>query len=243
MFKTLIFLPFVYFGWLLGMDIFDLPLPDLTSFPSYGHFFTGENITLNCRCQCPAVRIQYYHNRNPTNRRDYDKRQCRTYLEYNDTVAIGGIYSCECLDWSEKGWRRSNLSHPIPINIGDRLSQPTINKFKNVGLTSSGEIVLISCNGDIRSSGGMFHLYRNRSMEPIQSHQMNGDQRTATFKVNVTGNDYLGSYGCRYQTHVGGNWTDSPWSKDVVVTENDQELDMSMPGKFLYLKVFLLFRL
>ncbi|XP_038644298.1 uncharacterized protein LOC119960770 [Scyliorhinus canicula] len=197
--------------------------PVLTVDPAFGKFITGEKITLSCRCYCPATRIEYFHNGQDVDHKDFTKGQCKTYFDHSFSVDRGGNYICRCQAWKKKGWIRSNESDTVQIHIGDKVSPPTISKRR-----SNSDTVLISCDGDIRSAGGHFYLLRFPTEQLVQTLKVGDGLKKVTFAINATDPDSSGNYSCRYQTYVSGHWKLSPFSKSVEVTEKDEQNAMSL---------------
>ncbi|XP_072345316.1 uncharacterized protein [Scyliorhinus torazame] len=198
--------------------------PVVTVDPAFRKFITGEKITLSCRCDCPATRIEYFHNGQDVDHKDFKKMQCKTYLDHSFSVGRAGKYICRCQTWEKNGWIHSDESDPVQIHIGDKVSPPTISKRR-----SNSDTVLISCEGDIRFAGGIFYLHRIPSEQHVQTLEVSDGQKKLTFAINVTDLDSLGNYSCRYQTFVLGHWKLSLFSKSVEVTEKENpELGLHM---------------
>ncbi|XP_072345172.1 uncharacterized protein [Scyliorhinus torazame] len=197
--------------------------PVVTVDPAFRKFITGEKITLSCRCDCPATRIEYFHNGQDVDHKDFKKIQCKTYLDHSFSVDRAGKYICRCQTWKKNGWIHSDESDPVQIHIGDKVSPPTISKRR-----SNSDTVLISCEGDIRFAGGIFYLHRIPSEQHVQTLEVSDGQKKLTFAINVTDLDSLGNYSCRYQTFVLGHWKLSPFSKSVEVTEKVEQKNMSL---------------
>ncbi|XP_078391681.1 uncharacterized protein LOC144673984 [Cetorhinus maximus] len=201
----------------------DLPKPDLTADPPYQVFVEGENITLTCRCHCPFTRVQYYRESDNIGHYDYPAEPCKAHLDDLHRATIQGCYTCQCLASVNNTWRKSTVSDPVHIHFGGQLSQPSIVRSN---ATLSRKSILISCKGDIRSSGGRFYLYNNRYHQPRQVREARAHERTVNFTVKVVENSSAGNYSCRYGTNVLGRWMESPLSQPIAVTEEagDDEL-------------------
>ncbi|XP_072345178.1 uncharacterized protein [Scyliorhinus torazame] len=225
MFTLSVLLWILEVGELVGdVEADRLRKPVVTVDPAFRKFITGEKITLSCRCDCPATRIEYFHNGQDVDHKDFKKIQCKTYLDHSFSVGRAGKYICRCQTWKKNGWIHSDESDPVQIHIGDKVSPPTISKRR-----SNSDTVLISCEGDIRFAGGIFYLHRIPSEQHVQTLEVSDGQKKLTFAINVTDLDSLGNYSCRYQTFVLGHWKLSPFSKSVEVTEKENpELGLQM---------------
>ncbi|XP_041038158.1 uncharacterized protein LOC121274851 [Carcharodon carcharias] len=224
MFSFSVLIGIALFGALTGKDdVYDLPKPDLFMDPPYEVFVNGENITLKCRCHCPFTRIQYYHGSVNLDYNDYPLEPCKAHLDYLHHAVAEGYYRCQCMALENNTWRKSTESDPVHIHLAGQLSQPSIIKSK---ATLSRASILISCKGDIRSTGGRFYLYNNRYDQPQQVLEVLAHERTVSFTVKVVENSSVGNYSCRYGTKVLGRWMESPLSPTIAVTEGagDNEL-------------------
>uniref|UniRef100_UPI00398EF99D T-cell-interacting, activating receptor on myeloid cells protein 1-like isoform X2 n=1 Tax=Pristiophorus japonicus TaxID=55135 RepID=UPI00398EF99D len=214
----------VHMQVLTGQNIHDSEKSILHLNPHYGVFLKGENINLNCRCRCPITMNHYYNSDHFWMELDPQKGQCETSFNLTAEKGYEGGYTCECL-LSENGqWIHSKRSDPVQIVVRESLLVPTIYMDPDSGTASNGNNVAISCKGDIRSGGGTFHLYKDGKGNPVQSRTVTGGEQIVTFTINTRSEGSGGNYSCRYQTEVVGRSTDSPFSKDVAITEKEQYL-------------------
>ncbi|XP_060712964.1 uncharacterized protein LOC132837309 [Hemiscyllium ocellatum] len=105
----------------------------------------------------------------------------------------------------------------------DQLSKPTIKVLSDSDANSSRDNVLISCQGDIRPSGGIFYFYNSRRKGFRQKHHVTGLEDTAVFTINIHEHSSAGNYTCQYETEVNGRAILSPSSQSVSVTEKRKE--------------------
>ncbi|XP_067833455.1 uncharacterized protein [Heptranchias perlo] len=196
----------------------DLPKPTLALNPPYGVFLKGETVTLICRCQCPLTANRYYRDQNYMTERKSPKGQCETSLSFTAQQGYDKSYTCECLLSDISYWRSSRPSDPVQIVTRDQLSVPSIFMAPDSGAVSNGEMLHVTCRGDIRSTGGTFYLYKGLDGKVAQSHSVSGAEGTVTFTINIENKDSSGKYRCRYQTQFAGREFLSPSSKDVTIT-------------------------
>uniref|UniRef100_UPI00398F72D5 leukocyte immunoglobulin-like receptor subfamily B member 3 isoform X1 n=1 Tax=Pristiophorus japonicus TaxID=55135 RepID=UPI00398F72D5 len=223
MFTLSVVLGMVHMQVLTGQNIHDSEKPTLHLNPHYGVFLKGENINLKCHCRCPLTTNNYYNSDHFWMELDPQKGQCETSFNLTAEKGYEGGYTCECL-LSENGqWIHSKRSDPVQIVVRESLLVPTIDMDPDSGTASNGNNVAISCKGDVRSGGGTFHLYKDRKGNPVQSRTVTGGEQIVTFTINTRSEGSGGNYSCRYQTEVVGHSRDSPFSKDVAITEKDAD--------------------
>ncbi|XP_067833429.1 uncharacterized protein [Heptranchias perlo] len=162
---------------------------------------------------------RYYRNQVHIADLESPEGQCET------TVGISvvdqrydGNYTCECTLSDNGNWRYSERSEPVQIVTRDELSVPSIFMDPDSGAVSNGEMLEITCQGDIRSTGGTFYLYKDLERTTAQSQNVTGAQRSVTFTINTERKGSSGKYHCEYETQVTGRWLISPPSKDVTIT-------------------------
>ncbi|XP_043539767.1 uncharacterized protein LOC122544524 isoform X3 [Chiloscyllium plagiosum] len=224
MFAFSIFLTTVHFHILVEMqEIYDFPKPIVSLNPSYGVFLEGEATSVNCSCQCPVTRVQFFYN-SICHHKDLHEGQCETSLPLTPLNRGKASYMCECLFLLENGtWRRSGLTDPVQIHVGDQLSKPNIKALSDSDANSSRDIVSISCQGDIRPSGGIFSFYNSRRKDFRQEYHVTGLEDTAVITINIHEHSSAGNYSCRYKTEVNGRSILSPFSQSVSVTEKRKD--------------------
>ncbi|XP_072422932.1 uncharacterized protein [Chiloscyllium punctatum] len=224
MFTFSIFLTTVHFHILVEMqDIYDFPKPVLSLSPSYGVFLEGEATSVNCSCQCPVTRVQLCYD-SKCSHNDLLEGQCETSFQLKPLNRGKASYMCECLLLLENGiWKRSGFTDPVQIHVGDQLSKPNIKALPDSDANASRDNVLISCQGDIRPSGGIFYFYNSRRKDFRQIHHVTGLEDTAAFTINIHEHSSAGNYSCRYETKVNGRAILSPLSQSVSVTEKRKD--------------------
>ncbi|XP_072422935.1 uncharacterized protein [Chiloscyllium punctatum] len=104
-----------------------------------------------------------------------------------------------------------------------QLSKPNIKALPDSDANASRDNVLISCQGDIRPSGGIFYFYNSRRKDFRQIHHVTGLEDTAAFTINIHEHSSAGNYSCRYETKVNGRAILSPLSQSVSVTEKRKD--------------------
>ncbi|GCC16871.1 hypothetical protein chiPu_0017372, partial [Chiloscyllium punctatum] len=102
-----------------------------------------------------------------------------------------------------------------------RPSPPTIHKFPAPQSSSDGQVIAITCKGDIHSSEGTYYLYNSQHQNYTQFLHLTRDEKTATFTIKL-GIHSFGNYSCNYKTKIFGNWVYSPFSKHVSITQEDE---------------------
>ncbi|XP_043539768.1 uncharacterized protein LOC122544524 isoform X4 [Chiloscyllium plagiosum] len=104
-----------------------------------------------------------------------------------------------------------------------QLSKPNIKALSDSDANSSRDIVSISCQGDIRPSGGIFSFYNSRRKDFRQEYHVTGLEDTAVITINIHEHSSAGNYSCRYKTEVNGRSILSPFSQSVSVTEKRKD--------------------
>ncbi|XP_067878055.1 uncharacterized protein [Heterodontus francisci] len=146
---------------------------------------------------------------------DLKDGKCETAFDFIAKREEKGNYTCQCL--TEPGrWIHSKPSDPVQISIRDELPVPRISMDPSSGVFSVGKRVLITCKGDIRCTGGTFHLYRNNKR--LLSRDVSDAARNVTFPIDIQGTQTAGNYSCRYQTEVLLNMKHSPFSEDAMIS-------------------------
>ncbi|XP_078069607.1 uncharacterized protein LOC144493896 [Mustelus asterias] len=115
-----------------------LPKPDLSVSPPKTKIVAGEKIKLNCRCQCPVTRIQYFYNSKETIYKDCPEENCKKHCVYSLDVVKGGNYTCQCLDFRNNEWIMSDESEPVQIHIAGGH-----NKSLYIGLGCAALIIVL----------------------------------------------------------------------------------------------------
>ncbi|XP_048476641.1 uncharacterized protein LOC125487964 isoform X2 [Rhincodon typus] len=239
MFAFSIFLAIVHSHVLVEMqDIQDFPKPVVSLSPSYGVFLGGESTSLSCSCQCPVTSIHSCYN-SKCREAELSEGQCETSFPLEYLRRGKTSYKCECFLQLENGtWRRSGMTDPIQIRVGDELSKPTIQVLSDYGSNSSGDYVVISCKGDIRPRGGIFYLYHSQRNYLTHERHVSGIEDTAVFTINAHEQTSFGNYSCQYQTEVNGRFIISPSSQSVAVVMKGKEGHTSKDAQMrLYLYV------
>ncbi|XP_072342227.1 uncharacterized protein [Scyliorhinus torazame] len=202
-------------------EIVYLQKPVLTLNPSFGQFITGEKITLKCRCYCPATRIEYYSLSTNNVLKEYDINKCNRPFEDLLAVDKGGTYTCRCLAVGNGQWTESDHSSPVQIHIGDELSPPSIKKVPESGEKANTADVHISCQGEIRPTGGTFHLCKGQNRTCVQTRNVNVSN--VIFTINTLENNSTGNYSCQYETDVPQGRKNSSFSEYVEIVAKCQD--------------------
>ncbi|XP_048476598.1 uncharacterized protein LOC125487947 isoform X2 [Rhincodon typus] len=226
------------FAFSILLAIGDFPKPVVSLNPSYGAFLGGESTSVSCSCQCPVTRIHSCYN-SKCREAELSEGQCETSFPLKYLRKGKTSYNCECFLQLENGtWRRSGMTDPIQIRVGDELSKPMIKVLSDSGSSSSGDYVVISCKGDIRPRGGIFNLCHSQKNDFTQERPVSGVENIAFFTINIHEPISVGNYSCQYETEVNGHVITSPFSQSVAVVERGKEGHTSKDAQMrLYLYV------
>ncbi|XP_038636818.1 uncharacterized protein LOC119955052 [Scyliorhinus canicula] len=221
----------IYHSLLLGMVYLhmfvekqihaDLTKPSLYLNPPFKVFLSGESVTLICSCQVPITRIHLYRNQEREQILRKDPKNGMREVSFSFSVDQAN-YTCQWLHGMAGTWRYSEKSDSVEILIGDKPLRPTISRYPSSGVVPIGKKVNISCQGEIRSLGGTFHLYRNKEAEAVQSRTVPDSTQRVTFTIATEKEQTNGSYTCQYETEIQGGMKTSPFSKAVKIIVKDK---------------------
>ncbi|XP_067837371.1 alpha-1B-glycoprotein-like [Heptranchias perlo] len=134
-------------------------------------------------------------------------------FDIRDTLINGTeYYSCAYRRRLTQRTVLSGRSNSLAITAHNPLTKPELILNVQTGKYWKGQVMTMTCEGDVREPDGYFYFYRDG--QPAYVGEPHSFQT-----VSILGPNRVGIYQCKYAMDAPGKWFESPFSDGVRVTE------------------------
>ncbi|XP_072884658.1 uncharacterized protein [Hemitrygon akajei] len=194
------------------------PPPQISLFPEYPVYVSGESITITCTAARADAAGQFQLTKDgvPLMNSTGIQREF-TYHIQHVSKSRAGNYTCVMSTQVTGRWIQTPASHPISIHVTDPSPRPYVLKIPDYPVYINGESVTITCATAGHGSTGQLQLLKNS----IPFMNSTSDQQKFAYRISNMNSNNEGNYTCALLTQVSGRWLRSSASQSVQLITTD----------------------